>query len=186
MGIFDRLISGARARGGSFERDRNGIDRAGSDHAIAPGRVLAPTHPAAITPTNPGNFASIRTAAILNQPRYFNRQEAIAIRHLATEKRQQLSSTRSAYKGLKQIEKADAVVHTEHREYESTVAKMEVRKKRADTRHAKQLHGLRSAYAQMAGGLESADQRAAAQIAANQQQQQQRQQHFMQRLQQAK
>jgi hypothetical protein len=67
---------------------------------------LAPTTPAAITPTNPGNFSSIRSAPILTQPRYFNPAEAASIRQAAAQKQQQVGSTKSAYKGLKQIEKA--------------------------------------------------------------------------------
>jgi hypothetical protein len=183
MGLMN-FLSGGRARGGSFDRALGGSQLAPThgNHAIDPGRVLAPTAPNAITPTNPGNFSSIRTAPIVPNPRYFNQQEATAIRQLSSQRRHDLSSTKSAYKGLSQLEKTDAAVHREHRQYETAVAKGELKKKQADTRHAKALHGMRPAYAKLSGSLENASDRAAMQIQANQQQQMLRQQQFKARL----
>lgn len=163
MGILN-FLTGGRARGGSF----------GSSNAIATtgnyDRVLTPTTPAAITPVNPGNFSSIRTAPILTAPRYFSQGEAQSIRQLATEKRQQLAPTRSAYKGLKQLAKADAEVHSLHRDYETTEGKAETKKKRADVRHAKAMVSLTPAYAGMAQSMQLAAERASIQIQSDQQQ----------------
>lgn len=163
MGLLS-FLTGGRAKGGSFER--RSTSGAGGNYAPA----LAPTSPAAITPNNPGSFASIRSAPIVPAPRYFNQQEATAIRQLAQQKRQQVGSTKSAYKGLKQIAKADAVVHSEHREYETVEGRAEAKKIRANARHAKAMIGLTPSYSGFSESLALAADRASLQIQANQQQ----------------
>jgi hypothetical protein len=165
MGLMN-FLSGGRASGGSFDRKGS---KSGGQLTASYSPALAPTTPAAITPTNPGNFSSIRSAPILTQPRYFNPAEAASIRQAAAQKRQQVGSTKSAYKGLKQIEKADAIVHSEHRDYETVVGRSEAKKKRADVRHAKAMIGLAPAYAGMAHSMALAGDRASAQIQADHQ-----------------
>lgn len=180
MGLFNRL-TGGRASGGSFDRPRQG----GSGGALAQNysAALQPTEPNAITPSNPGSFSTIRSAPILTQPRYFSAQEAAAIRQEAAKKQRDLTSTKSAYKGLKKMVKADAVTHVEHRQYETVLGRSEAKKKRADVNHAKAMIGLTPAYAGMGESLSLAADRASAQIQANSQQRLQRHNQNKARLQ---
>lgn len=163
MGLLN-FLTGGRAKGGSFERSTP-IAAAGNYS-----RALQATTPAAITPANPGSFATIRSAPILQAPRYFSQEEASAIRQRSSQLRRQVGSTKSAYKGLMQIEKADAAVHVAHREYETVVGKSENKKKRSDVKHAKTMIGLAPSYAGMQQSIALAADRAAAQIQASQQQ----------------
>ena len=178
MGVFN-FLTGGRARGGSFDRPSAPGSKGG---AIAHDRALAPTTPNAITPGNPGNFSTIRSVPVLQQPRYFSREEANALKQLATQKRQQLTSTKSAYKSLKQAVKADATVHAEHREYETVEGRAELKKKRADGRHLKAMHALRPGYAGIVDSVAVASDRAALQIEADRQNRIARHDQFKARL----
>ncbi|MEG3941176.1 hypothetical protein QT995_23940 [Microcoleus sp. S36b_A3] len=126
-------------------------------HAIDKSKVLQSTAPGVITPTNPGNFGSIRTVPVLPEPRYFDREEADRLKELAKEKTDGARQSKRAYKALTKIEVADKVVHKEHRKYEGAVAENELGKKRADTGLAKKLHGLRPGYARLGLGIDKAD-----------------------------
>ncbi|MBE9187893.1 hypothetical protein IQ270_25450 [Microcoleus sp. LEGE 07076] len=127
------------------------------NHAIDKSKVLAQTDAAVITPTNPGNFGSIRTVPILPEPRYFDREEADRLKELAKEKTDGARQSKRAYKALVKIEVADKVVHKEHRKYEGAVAENELGKKRADAGLAKKLHGLRPGYARLGLGIDKAE-----------------------------
>ncbi|MGB3266225.1 MAG: hypothetical protein WBA89_19960 [Microcoleus sp.] len=127
------------------------------NHAIDKSKVLAQTDAAVITPTNPGNFGSIRTVPILPEPRYFDREEADRLKELAKEKTDGARQSKRAYKALTKIEVADKVVHKEHRKYEGAVAENELGKKRADAGLAKKLHGLRPGYARLGLGIDKAE-----------------------------
>jgi hypothetical protein len=127
------------------------------NHAIDKSKVLATTDVAVITPTNPGNFGSIRTAPIVPEPRYFEKVEADALKKLAKEKTEGARHSKKAYKSLGKIEKADATVHRSHRKYEGDVAVNELGKKRSDASLAKKLHGLRPGYARLGLGIDKAD-----------------------------
>jgi len=126
-------------------------------HAIDKSKVLAQTGPGVISPTNPGNFGSIRTAPVVPAPRYFKRDEADQLKELAKEKTDDARQSKRAYKALGKIEEADKTVHKANRQYEGTVAENELGKKRADTSLAKKLHGLRPGYARLGLGIDKAD-----------------------------
>jgi methylphosphotriester-DNA--protein-cysteine methyltransferase len=85
---------------------------------------------------------------------------------LAKDKTEGARQSKRAYKALSRIEEADAKVHKSHRAYESSVATNELTKKRADVKHAKNLHALRPGYARLGVGLEKAETDAAARIEA--------------------
>ena len=119
-----------------------------------------------ITPLNPGKFNSVRTTPIVEAPRYFTKEETDAMKALAKDKTEGARQSKRAYKALSRIEEADAKVHKSHRAYESSVATNELTKKRADVKHAKNLHTLRPGYARLGIGLEKAETDAAARIEA--------------------
>lgn len=177
---FLNFISGGRARGGSFSG--GSLAPSASSGAIAVDRALAPTMPGAITPANPGPLATVRSVPILDRPRYFSREESASLKQLASQRRQQIGSSKSAYKSLRQLAKGDAVIHSEHRAYEATEARGELKKKKADARLLKALHGLRPGYAAIPESLGLASDRASMQIDADRQQRLARQEQFRTRL----
>jgi hypothetical protein len=129
-------------------------------------KLTAPTDASVITPLNPGNFNSIRTAPVCDTPRYFDKEEADKLKELAKEKTEGARYAKKAYKSMGQIEVADAKVHKHHRGYEKVVATNELTKKRADVGLAKHLHGLCPGYAKLGVGLEKAENRATERIEA--------------------
>ncbi|MEG4812733.1 hypothetical protein QUA82_35195, partial [Microcoleus sp. F8-D3] len=74
-------------------------------------KLNSPTDDKAITPLNPGNFATIRTSPVCETPRYFNKEEADKLKELAKEKTEGARQAKRAYKSMAQIEEADAKVH---------------------------------------------------------------------------
>lgn len=127
-------------------------------------KLTAPTDSKVITPLNPGSFASIRTMPICEAPRYFNKEEADALKVEAKQKTEDARHSKKAYKSMAKIEEADATVHKSHRKYEKVVATNELGKKKADVGLAKHLHGLRPGYARLGVGLENAESKAAERI----------------------
>lgn len=127
------------------------------NHAIDKSKVLAQTDAAAISPTNPGNFGSIRSVPVVPEPRYFTKEEADAVKDLAKEKKDGARQSKRAYKALGKIEEADATVHKEHRKYEGVVAENELKKVRGNAGLAKKLHALRPGYARLGLGIDKAD-----------------------------
>ncbi|WP_293150340.1 MULTISPECIES: hypothetical protein [unclassified Microcoleus] len=126
-------------------------------HAIDKSKVLAATASGVITPNNPGNFNSIRTAPIVPNPAYCDRDTADKLKELAKEKTEDARHTKRAYKALSQIEEADATVHKAHRKYEGAVAENELKKVRSNAGLAKKLHALRPGYARLGLGIDKAD-----------------------------
>ena len=146
--------------GGNSDAPKNGSSLAVNDggHAIDKSNVLKATSADAISPLNPGNFASgERSIPIVPAPRYFDKDEADAMRKLATEKEKGAKYSKKAYEALGRVEVADAKVHKSHRKYEGTVATNELRKVRANAGLAKHLHGLRPGYACLDLGIDKAD-----------------------------
>ena len=68
-------------------------------------KLSAPTDASAITPLNPGTFATIRTSPVVDAPRYFSKEEADAMKELAKEKTESARYAKKAYKSLTQIER---------------------------------------------------------------------------------
>lgn len=151
MSLQLRLFGGGQDAAGKLSSANDG------NHAIDKSKVLAQTDAAAITPTNPGNFGSIRTAPIVPEPRYFTKDEADSLKELAKEKAEGARQAKRSYKALGKIEAADAVVHKEHRKYEGVVADNELKKVRSNAGLAKKLHGLRPGYARLGMGIDKAE-----------------------------
>jgi hypothetical protein len=151
MSLQLRLFGGDKSNAGSLAATNDG------GHAIDKSKVLAATDAGVITPTNPGNFSSIRSVPVVPDPRYFDREQADKLKELAKEKTDGVRQSKRAYKALTKIEAADKTVHKEHRKYEGAVAENELGKKRADTSLAKKLHGLRPGYARLGRGIDKAD-----------------------------
>ncbi len=151
MSLQLRLFGGGQSDGGKLASTNDG------NHAIDKSRVLAATGPGVITPTNPGNFGSIRSVPVVPEPRYFDREQADKLKDLAKEKTDGARQSKRAYKALGKIEEADATVHKEHRKYEGVVAENELKKVRGNAGLAKKLHGMRPGYARLGMGIDKAD-----------------------------
>lgn len=160
MGILARITN----VGKSNNSNSNQSSLATGGHAIDKNRVLAPTDPTVINPLNAGSWETVRTAPVNHTPRYFNKAEADALKQVATQKTEGARQAKRAYKSLKKIEKADAEVHKQHRNYIKGVADSELVKKRADGSTARHLHALRPEYARLGYGLDRAENKAQARI----------------------
>lgn len=151
MGILARITD--RIKGSQS----NNSSSSSGGHAINKDVVLQPTDPRVINPTNPGTWESIRTAPVVEKPRYFNKAEADALKSVATEKTEGARQSQRAYKSLGKIEKADATVHVAHRKYQGNVSESELTKLRSNTQLGKKLHAQRPEYVRMSSGLDRAD-----------------------------
>ncbi len=158
MSLQLRLFGGGQAAGGKLTAGNDG------NHSIDKSKVLAATDAGAISPMNPGNFGSIRTAPVVSEPRYFTKEEASRLKALEKEKTEGARQSKKAYKSLSKIEVADATVHKSHRKYEKVVANEELGKLRANAGLAKKLHGLRPGYARLGMGIDKADKSARTEI----------------------
>lgn len=150
MSLQLRLFGG-NSNGGKLASTNDG------NHSIDKSKVLAQTDAAVITPTNPGNFGSIRSVPVVPAPRYFTKDEADGLKELAKEKADGAKQAKRGYAALGKIEKADATVHKEHRKYESVVAENELKKVRSNAGLAKKLHALRPGYARLGMGIDKAE-----------------------------
>ncbi|MEG5031294.1 hypothetical protein QUB36_29700 [Microcoleus sp. AT8-B1] len=151
MSLQLRLFGGGNSDGGKLASTNDG------NHAIDKSRVLAATDAGAISPTNPGNFGSIRSIPVVPAPRYFDREQADKLKELAKEKTDGARQSKRAYSALTKIEEADKSVHKSHRKYEGAVAENELGKLRANAGLAKKLHALRPGYARLGMGIDKAD-----------------------------
>ena len=154
MSLQLRLFGGGQTAAGKISVGNDG------GHAIDKSKVLVATDAAVISPQNPGNFGSIRTAPVVPAPQYFDKEQADALKKLAKEKTEGVRHSKKAYKSLGKIEKADATVHKSHRKYEGEVATNELTKVRSNASLAKKLHGLRPAYARLGMGIDKAENKA--------------------------
>lgn len=159
MGVLARITNDNK------KTSSNNGSLATGAHSIRKEVVLSPTDPTAINPVNPGTWQSIRTTPVNDNPRYFDKPQADALKKLATQKTEEARQTKRAYRSLQKIEAADALVHKCHRGYINGVADAELTKKRADAKTAKHLHALRPEYAKLGNGLDRAENRADARIA---------------------
>lgn len=130
---------------------------AAGNHAIDKTQALQATSGAVVNPLQPGNWSSIRTAPVAHDPRYFTKEEARALRGLATKKTEGARQSRRAYRSLAKIEVADATVHRSHKTYLGKVADSELVKLQANGRLARHLHGIRPAYAKLDAGIDRAE-----------------------------
>jgi hypothetical protein len=155
MSLQLRLFGGGQSAAGKLSTVNDG------GHTIDKSKVLAATSPDALSPLNPGNFASgERSIPIVPAPRYFDKEELAKLKELATEKEKGAKTSKKAYQALGRVEAADAKVHKEHRKYEGVVADNELKKVRANAGLAKKLHGLRPGYARLGVGIDKADSKA--------------------------
>lgn len=141
------------------------IQNSNDGHSINKDIVLKATDEKAFSPTNPGDYNSIRSFPICKNPRYFNKSEADALKKLATQKNEDARQSQRAYKSFAKLEKSDATVHKAHRKYEGKVADSELTKLRANAKQARHLHALRPDYARLGQGIDRADNSATSRIA---------------------
>lgn len=179
MGIFNRLTK--KKNSDTPSSSPGGSSAAHGNHSINHQTVMNPH--GGISPTNPGNFSSVRSRQLESTPRYFSEGEATQLAEEAKAKRKAAQQTKRAYKALASIEMSDAVVHTSHRAYEAVSAKAELTKKQADAKLARYLHGQRASYGRLSHSLELADQQAQARIEAARSQMDQQFQDMLSKLQ---
>lgn len=135
-------------------------------HSIDKNHVLRQTAPGVFSPTNPGNFDSIRSAPVLQGPRYFTAEEAQALKAKAREASDGVRHTKTATKALVKIDDCDRKVHNNYyRKYAPKIADNELSKLRATGSYAKHLHSQRPGYAALNQSLQQAENKADQQIA---------------------
>ena len=154
--------------GGQVNAPKNGGSLVTNDggHSIDKSKVLTSTDEQALSPMNPGSFASIRSVPVIETPRYATKEEAKAMRELAQEKKKGVKHTRSLYQSALAIDGCDVKVHKEHQKYKGGIARNELKKIKASTTYATGLHGLREGYAKQGMRLDNADTKARAGIDA--------------------
>ncbi len=123
------------------------------NHAIQADQTLDPTRADAITPSRPGSLETIQTVPTLPRPRYFGEAEARALSQMAEQRQQDLQHSKVAYESLQDLENADTQIHLLHRNYQTTAANGELKRKQADTKYSQHLHAQRPAYADLTSGL---------------------------------
>lgn len=156
MSLQLRLFGGGNSDAGKLSTTGND-----GGHTIDKATVLKATSPDALSPMNPGNFASgERSVPIVPAPRYFDKEEAAAMKTLAAEKEKGVKYAKKAYTALERIEVADTKVHRRHRKYERVLATNELQKVTSNAGLAKHLHGLRPGYAKAGVGIDKADNKA--------------------------
>ena len=155
--------------GGQSDAPKNNASLVVNDgsHSIDKSKVLTATSADALSPMNPGKFASgKRSVPIIEAPRYASKEEASAMKELAKEKKKGVKHTRSLYESALVIDTCDTKVHVAHRQYEGGIAKNELRKVKANTTYASGLHKLREGYAKQGARIDKADSNARASIDA--------------------
>ena len=136
-----------------------------NNHAIRTSAALMPTDPRVIRPGMAGNWSSIASNPIVEDPRYFYELESKALVTMARAKVKGAKDTVKAYQALSAIEQSDATVHTAHRGYQAQMAKGEAQKLKSNAQLAKTLHGLRPGYAAAQLAIAGADQQASNRVA---------------------
>jgi hypothetical protein len=157
MGIMGTVFS-KTGTGGNDDSEHKRTYQ--GDHNLSVETTLKATDENVISPLNQNNWDSIRTQSVVASPTYFSKEQADNLRKLAKQKKQELVQTKRSYKSLKTIEKTDATVHVEHRNYQTTVAKCETTKQRSNASLSRQLHRLRPEYVQMGKSIERAENKA--------------------------
>lgn len=121
------------------------------------GKPTAPVPAAPITTGHPAtNLATVRSAPVVAQPRYFQEPEANALAALAKEKTADARQSVRAYNHLSRIEDADTRVHRAHRRYQVAVADNAIARKKSDARLERKVHQLRPEYARLDAGVQRA------------------------------
>lgn len=158
MGLMSKLF------GGDSSNESRPSSADGS-HAIDNRKVMASTDSQVFTPTNPGEFDSIRSIPVNPNPRYFTPEQAVALREREIARTKEAAATKRAYKSLRKIDDADVTVHQEHYRYARRLSANELRKLKSTQLYAKKLHGLRPQYLELSSGLADADKTATNAIA---------------------
>ena len=165
MGLMKRLFSseklGTPTNGSVPATNTND----GLTHNISKSTVLGATAPGAISHQN-ADFSSIRTVPVCQQPRYFTKQEAEALKQLSKLKREQAAQAQLAYKALKGIDNSDTEVHTVHRGYQAKIARNELEKLQANAKLAETLHAQRAQYSELDSRVNMAETNASNAISA--------------------
>ena len=107
------------------------------------------------TPTQ-NNFEGLRTVPAVEIPRYFDREEALALKQLEKEKVSGAKWSKRAYKSLKKIDTADSEVVKSHYNYARKIATNELDKQKSKASYGKHLHGLRGDYARLGHSYDQA------------------------------
>jgi hypothetical protein len=160
MGFLSKFIGNSEP-----EKSSNSSAITGG-HSIDRNHVLRQTDPGVFSPTNPGNFDSIRTCMVLEGPRYFTAEEAQKFEEIARKTSEGVRYTKKATKALVKIDTNDKKVHNNYyRKYAPKIADNELSKLRATGSYARHLHAQRPGYAALNQSLQQAENKADQQIA---------------------
>jgi hypothetical protein len=153
MGIFNKAVNAIR---GGKSTDGN--------HEIKNDNVLGHTSNDVPSPTNPGQWISIRSVPVVHDPRYFSKQEADVLWAARKQSTQGKEQAKRAFKHLAKIEGNDSEVHKAHKKYIGKVADAELVKLSANAKLARHFHALRPEYAQLGQGLANSEARASERV----------------------
>jgi hypothetical protein len=156
MGFMTTLFGNGKLAAGSSSN---------ADHSINKGGALAHTEGSVPSPQN-ADFSSIRSAPVVEKPRYFTVNEMKALQTLAVQKREQVEATRASYRALRSIDSSDTEVHETHRKYQTRLAHNELAKIQSNTKMGEALHALRPEYEKLNQRMETADRSASDKINA--------------------
>ena len=101
MGFMTKLFGNGKLAAGNSSN---------ADHSINKGSALAHTDDSVPSPQN-ADFSSIRTAPVVEKPRYFTVNEMKALQTLANQRREQVAATEASYRALRSIYSSDTTVH---------------------------------------------------------------------------
>ena len=146
MGILSNLTGSGRG-GSSIE----------GGHGINSSSLLAPTNPNALSPTNPGNLTNVRTHKIVDQPRFFTKEQADQLCTNEALASYILKHTKRAFGALGRQEGNDAELQQTYRTYQTRVATAEAKKVRSNANYGKVLQGMRAGYAQLGYGYQQVE-----------------------------
>ncbi|OLP15615.1 hypothetical protein BST81_25415 [Leptolyngbya sp. 'hensonii'] len=130
----------------------------GKKTAVAPATHSLPVAPG-------GDLDTLRSAPLVQQPRYFDKPQADALQQLASDRTAGARQTVRAYNHLTRIEEADTRVHRAHRRYQGAVADNKLTRDRADARLQRKGQQLRPEYERLHQGVQRATQNADTRIA---------------------
>lgn len=131
----------------------------------------------------PFGFGTVETRQRDESPRYYTASEANELKRTADQKTAEATATKSAYRSLARIKRADASVHLSHRKYARNWLDDQKEQDTADAKLAKKMLTLTPAYSRLAGAVQMAGQKAQLQIQHDNQVRQGRFEQFRSRLQ---
>ena len=153
MGLMTKIFGESAIAANPEKTKTTNLSTLNGNHNLNKDRIFKSD--GGFTPTQ-NNFEGMRSAPAVETPRYFNREEALALKKLEKEKTAGAKWSKRAYKSLKKVDTADSELVRSHYNYARKVATNELDKQKAKSTYAKHLHGLRGDYARLGHSYDQA------------------------------